>query len=382
MEGIRRDRRRVGLMLALGAGLISGLGLSACSNEAARSTAATPSLTVRVVRVEPRPLEETLEVTGSLVSSVAVDVKTQFAGRLVTLLKQEGDRVQKGELLAGLEETDARLALGQARATLDVAQATLDRARVAEEHARRELERAQNLLRSGGITDRDFQAAEMTARDTQAQVKLAEAQVEQARQAVAVAQKHLSDCRIVSPINGEVERKSYNPGGWVDGNALLYKLVDNSRLELETYVASSEIARLTEREKIRFSVAAFPEEEFTASVLTVSPAVQLLNRSVAVRAAVPNPDGKLKAGMFVKGRIILGVKPAAVVVPLEAVWRRVGQAPFVYVVEQNRARRREVKLGLEQPQSIEIAAGLKAGEVVVAEQNLELADGASVTARP
>ena len=65
-----------------------------------------------------------------------------------------------------------------------------------------------------------------------------------------------------------------------------------------------------------------------------------------------------------------------------AVWRRVGQASFVYVVEQDRARRREVKLGLEQPQAIEVAAGLKPGEVVVAEQNLELADGASVTARP
>jgi RND family efflux transporter MFP subunit len=337
---------------------------------------------VRVVRVEPQPLEEALDVTGSLVSSVAVDVKTQFAGRLSTLLKQEGDRVAKGELLAGLEETDARLALGQARATMDVTQATLDRARVGEEHARREQERAQNLLRSGGITDRDFQAAEVAARDARAQVKLAEAQVEQAQQAVAVAQKRLSDCRIVSPINGEVERKFYNPGGWVDGNVLLYKLVDNSRLELETNVASSEIARLAEGQKIRFSVGAFPEEEFSASILTISPAVQLQNRSVAVRAAVPNPGGKLKAGMFAKGRIIVGVKPAAVVVPLDAVWRRVGQASFVYVVEQDRARRREVKLGLEQPQAIEVAAGLKPGEVVVAEQNLELADGASVTARP
>jgi len=381
MEGIKRHRR-LGLMLALGAGLISALVLSACSNEAAKSTAAARSLTVRVVRVELQPLEEVLDVTGSLVSSVAVDVKTEFAGRLSTLLKQEGDRVAKGELLAGLEETDARLALGQARATLDVAQATLDRARVGEEHARREQERAQNLLRSGGITDRDFQAAEMTARDARAQVKLAEAQVEQARQAVAVAQKRLSDCRIVSPINGEVERKVYNPGGWVDGNVLLYKLVDNQRLELETNVASSEIARLAEGQKVRFSVAAFPEEEFAASLLTISPAVQLQNRSVAVRAAVPYPGGKLKAGMFVKGRIIIGVKPAAVVVPLDAVWRRVGQASFVYVVEQSRARRREVKLGIEQPQTIEIAAGLKAGEVVVAEQNLELADGVRVTPRP
>jgi RND family efflux transporter MFP subunit len=381
MGEIKRDRRRVGLMLALGAGLVSGLVLSACSNEAARSTVTASSLTVRIVQVEPRPLEEALDVTGTLVSSTAVEVRTQFAG-IFTLPKQEGDRVSKGELLAGQEETDARLALAQARATLGVAQATLDRAQVGEEHARRELERAQNLLRSGGITDRDFQAAEMTARDSRAQVKLAEAQVEQARQAVAVAQKRLSDCHIVSPINGEVERKFYNSGSWVDRNVLLYRLVDNQRLELQTNVASSEIARLAAGQKIRFTVAAFPEEEFSASILTISPAVQLQNRSVAVRAAVPNPGGKLKAGMFVKGGIIVGMKPAALVVPLDAVWRRVGQASFVYVLEQNRARRREVQLGLEQPQTIEVVAGLKPGEVVVAEQNLELADGVSVTSRP
>lgn len=376
------ERRRIVPATVLGAGLLGSLLLLfACSKDPAKP-AASASLAVRVVRVEPQPLEEALDITGSLVSSVAVEVKTEFAGRIVELLKQEGDKVRRGETLAQLDEANARLSLGQARATLEVAQATLDRARVAEEHARMEQERAQNLLRSGGITDRDFQAAQVAAQDARAQVKLAEAQVDQARQAVAVAQKHLSDCRIVSPINGEVERKFYNPGSWVDGNVLLYKLVDNQRLELETSVASSEIARLAKGEKIRFSVAAFPEEEFVANILTMSSAIQPQNRSLMLRASASNPTGKLKAGMFAKGRIVVGTKPSALVVPFAAIWRRTGQPPFVFVVEQNRARRRDVKLGLEQAQATEIAAGLKGGEIVVAEQNLELADGVSVTPRP
>lgn len=362
------------------AAICSLLLLPSCSNEEAKtaSSAAAP-LALRVLRVEARPLDETVEITGSLVSSVAVDVKTEFAGRLSEMLRQEGDRVHKGETLAELDEANARLALGQARAALEVAQAALARSRLGEDHAHREFERAQNLLRSGGITDRDLQAAETSARDASAQVKLAEAQVEQARQTAAVAQKHLSDCRMVSPIEGEVERKFLNPGAWVDANILLYRLVDNQRLELETSVASDEIARLAQGQKVRFSVAAFPGEEFLATVRTISPAVQLQNRSVMVRAAVPNPQGRLKAGMFVKGRVITGTNPAAVAVPPEAVWRRVGQPPFVYVVEQNRARRREVKLGLEQTQAYEIVAGLRAGDTVVVEQNLELADGVSVT---
>ncbi len=380
MAEIKHPRFRVVPVLALGGGLLSALLLAACSKEAAKPTAA-PSLAVRVVRIQPRPLEEALDITGSLVSATAVDVKTRFAGRLVTLLKQQGDRVQKGELLAGLEETDARLALNQARATLDVAQASFDRAQVGEDHARRELDRAQNLLRSGGITDRDFQAAEMTARDARAQVKLAGAQVEQARQAVAVAQKRLSDCRIVSPINGEVDRKLYNPGGWVDVNALLYKLVDNQRLELETYVASSDLGPVRSGQKVRFSVAAYAGETFEATITHISAAVDVMNRSEPLRAAVPNPTRKLKAGMFVKGRIITGIKPSAIVVPVDAVWRRSGQAAYIYVVVNNEAKKREVKTGQEDADSIEITSGLARGETVVAEQNLELAEGVKVAPR-
>jgi RND family efflux transporter MFP subunit len=380
MAEIKHPRFRVVPALALGGGLLSALLLAACSKEAAKPTAA-PSLAVRVVRIQPRPLEEALDITGSLVSATAVDVKTRFAGRLVTLLKQQGDRVQKGELLAGLEETDARLALNQARATLDVAQASFDRAQVGEDHARRELDRAQNLLRSGGITDRDFQAAEMTARDARAQVKLAGAQVEQARQAVAVAQKRLSDCRIVSPINGEVDRKLYNPGGWVDVNTLLYKLVDNQRLELETYVASSELGPVRSGQKVRFSVAAYAGETFEATITHISAAVDVMNRSEPLRAAVPNPTRKLKAGMFVKGRIITGIKPSAIVIPVDAVWRRSGQAAYIYVVVNNEAKKREVKTGQEDADSIEITSGLARGETVVAEQNLELAEGVKVAPR-
>lgn len=378
---ILQHRRSLAATLALA--LLSLLLLAACTSDPARPAAtATASLAVRVVRVEARPLELGVDVTGSLVSSVAVDVKTEFAGRLISLLKQEGDRVSRGELVAQMEEVSAKLSVGQARATLEVAQATLDRVKVAEEHARRELDRAQNLLKSGGITDRDFQAAETAARDAQAQVNLAQAQVEQARQTTAQAEKHLNDCRILSPISGEVERKFVNPGSWLDGNALVYHLVDNQRLELETYVASTELAPLTKGQKIRFTVAAFPDQEFDASVLAISPAVQLQNRSVLVRAAVPNPSGRLKGGMFAKGRIITGTRPSTVVIPADAVWRRAGQPSYVYLVDQNRARRREVKLGLEQPQGFEIASGLNDGEVVVAEQNLELADGVNLTPRP
>ena len=356
------------------------LGAVSCSREAAK-TAAPPPLAVRVARVESRPMEITLDVTGSLVSSVAVDVKTEFAGRIVSMLKQAGDRVAQGELLAQIDDANARLSLGQARASLEVAQAAQERAQVGAEHARTEFERSQNLLKTGGITDRDLQAAQMAQRDAQAQVKVAEAQVEQARQSAALAEKRLRDCRIISPISGEVDRKALNPGGWVDGNVLLYRLVDNQRLELDTFVASSDLASVKTGQALRFTVAAYPGENFEAKLISISAAVDMLNRSAPVRAAVPNPNGKLKAGMFIKGRIITGVVAQAMVIAPEALWRRAGQAPYVYVVEGNQARKREVKLGREEPAGLEITDGLRGGETVVLEQNLELAEGVTLAPR-
>ena len=353
--------------------------VSGCSKQDPKPAAAQ-ELNVKTIQLEPRALEEFVDVTGSLVSSVAVDVKTEFAGRIIALRKQEGEPVSQGELLAQLEDTNARLLVGQARANLEVAQAALDRARVAEEHAKTEQERAQNLLQSGGITDKDLLAAQVASRDARALVKLGEAQAEQAKQALAIAQKHLSDCRIISPIAGTVERKPLNPGSYVDAMVVVYRLVDNQRLQLESLVASSDIERIAKGQVIRFGVAAFPGEEFTATILTISSGIQTQNRSLPVRAAVPNPSGKLKAGMFAKGQIVVGRKLNALVVPSNAVWRRTGEPPFVYVVEQNQARKREVRLGLEQSNSVEVTQGLKPGEWVVAEQSLELAEGVRIAA--
>lgn len=369
--------RALGVAVFFAATLMS----AACSRQAAPPVEAAAAVSVRAVRLEPQPLEEYLEITGSLVSPAAVDIKTKVAGRVMRLLKEEGQPVRAGELLAQMEETDARLALDQARANLDVAAAALERARVGEAHARAERQRAEHLKQSGGITDRDYDAAENAARDAAAQVKLAEAQVEQARRAVAIADRYLEDCRLVSPAAGEIERKYLTPGNYVDGMTLVYRVVDNRRLELEAFVASAEVARVERGQEIRFGVQSFPGEEFEARIRAISAAVQPNSRTLMIRAEVPNPTGRLKVGLFVEGRLLTGVKPGAFVVPASAVWRRVGQPPFVFVVEGDMARRRDVKLGIENTERIEIVEGLATGETVLAEQTLELADGVRVAPR-
>lgn len=367
--------------LILNSSLIGLFLLSGCASKSQAVTAkseAAPPLPVRTVTLQAKPLEHRVDVTGTLISTVAVDIKTEVQGRLMSLLKEEGDFVQKGELIAQQNEENPKLGLQQAEANLETAVAALDRVKVMEEHARIEDERAQNLLKSGGITDREFQAAQVALNDAKAQRRLAEAQIEQARQAVAIAKKRLNDCRVYSPIGGEIERKYLNAGSYVDGNALLYHVVDNQRLELEMFVSANDLGRIKEGQVVRFSVPSYPSEAFEARIKTINPAVQAVSRSISVRAVVSNTARKLKAGMFARGRIVTGIQPDGYMVPANAVWRRANQAPFVYVVEEGTAHKREVTLGLEQPEGVEIISGLKPGDQIVTEQYMELADGSKV----
>ncbi len=353
--------------------------LSGCSRATvtAKSEAAPP-LPVKTVTLQSKPLEHRVDVTGTLISTVAVDIKTEVQGRLMSVLKEEGDFVQKGELVALQNEANPKLGLQQAEANLETAVAALERVKVMEEHARIEDDRAQNLVKSGGITDRDFQAAQMALNDAKAQRRLAEAQIAQARQAVAISQKRLDDCRVYSPISGEIERKYLNQGSYVDVNALLYHVVDNQRLELEIFVSSNDLGRIRDGQLVRFSVPSYPSEAFEARIKTINPAVQAASRSISVRAVVPNTGRKLKAGMFARGWIVTGIQRDGYMVPANAVWRRANQAPFVFVIEQGIAHKREVTIGLEQPEGIEITQGLKPGDQIVTEQYIELADGSRV----
>ena len=334
---------------------------------------------MRVLRAEVRDVESSIPITGSLLSTVQVDVKTEQPGRLVEAPPREGEWVTRGQVLARLDDTNYRLAQQQARAAVAVAEAGLERARVALQHADRELERARNVQASGGITVKDFQAAEWAARDARAQLRLAEAQLEQARQVLALAEKRLRDCLIRAPISGEVQAHLQNAGIYLDTFATLVRLVDNLQMELEATVPSHELARLRPGQEVRFAVDAFAGETFTGRLLKLAPALTEQSRSIKVRVGVPNPNRRLKAGMFVRGSIRTGVRRNALLLPLAAVLRAADPTGgTVLVVEGGTVRRREVELGLEQGGGVEIVRGLAAADDVVAEPQVAPPEGQPV----
>jgi hypothetical protein len=135
------------------------------AEDATRVHAAAPvAVTAAVVTVSSEPFHAMVPVTGTLISRARVEVKAEVIERVTRFDKEEGAHVEVGEAVAWVNGENYQLALRQAETGVKVAEAALERAKLAESRSRSELEPAGNLLKSGGITDKDLKAARVRLR--------------------------------------------------------------------------------------------------------------------------------------------------------------------------------------------------------------------------
>lgn len=337
-------------------------------------------LAVKAAPVQLREWIETVPISGSLRTLSTVDVMPEVGGRLIAVYFQEGDRVRKDQLLAEIDPVNYRLAYDQAAAALSVAQAGVERARISAEHARTEQERADNLLRSGGITQKDHQAAVTGIKDAESQVRLAEAQCEQARAALAIAAKALKDCKIHAPAQGQVQKKSFDKGSLLAPGVSLCTLVDNSRLELECVVPSYQLAAVRLGQLAYFTTPTWGERPFQGAVSAVNPEIESDSRAVKLKLKISNSGGELRSGMYARGMITTRRLDKVPVIPRDAlIPEEEGSGTAgVYVVEEGKAHRVDVEVGGTQQEFVWIRKGLTGGEIVITEIGPSLKEGMPV----
>ncbi len=265
----------------------------------AAASAPDPELEVKAVQVKAEDWTVSVPISGNLRSKSIVEIKAEVSGRVTETHFEEGDLVRKDQLVAAIDPANYQLAVNQANAALAVVEAGLVRARVSLDHAQREKERADNLLKSGGITEKDRQAAATAVKEAEAQVHLSEAQCEQARSVISIAQKALTDCRIFAPADGRVQRKFLDKGSLVGPGSSLYSIVDNTLLELESPLPAARLSEIRLGQRAVFTTPTFGERRFSGVVSAINPIVESDNRSVKVDVRVENPGGELLSGMFV-----------------------------------------------------------------------------------
>jgi len=348
--------------------LAIALGLTAaCSKqqpEAAAAPGNTRAVFVRTAAVEQRQILDEVVVTGTIKPQAQVQVVSEISARLLRLNKDEGAWVKKGEVIAVLDATDARLAADRANAAVAVAEAN-------RAHALTERERASNLLKTGGITDKDHLAANVA-------LQVAEASLAQVKAEAAIAMQNVSRCQIRAPFSGRVAKRLVDAGTMLAPGTPVLQLVDNSTLEFRASVPSTEISRVKPGAPVAITVDALPGATLRGQVTRILPLVEERSRSFEVVARV-SESNDLVSGLFARGRIRVREIPDALVVPPSSLvhdGQSAGKAN-IFVIEQGKADVRAVEIGVEGADAVQIR-GLRPGTTIVVDPPTTLASGAPV----
>jgi len=340
---------------------------SACSGRTAAEpiVATEQKLPVRTSTVETRDLTETLTLTGSLEPRAQVPVVAEVAARLMRVLKDEGDRVAQGAVIAVLDDTDFRLARDRAKAALDLAEAN-------RAHARAEEDRAASLLKTGGITDKDRLAAQLA-------VQVAEASSSQARTELAIAEQQLARTQVRAPLAGRIASRVGDAGTMLAVGSPIFEIVDDAVFEFRASVASSDFARVRVGEEVKVTVDALPGFSATGKVTRIAPVVDPRSRSFEVVVRIPGSP-QLVSGLFARADIHVRDVPGGLTVPPAALVRDGGDPARAqaFVVIDGKAERRDVTVGVERSDAVQVTSGLRAGEVVVVDPPAALGPGTPV----
>jgi RND family efflux transporter MFP subunit len=282
---------------------------------------------------------------------------------------REGETVRAGQTIARFDTADLEAKLTDRMGALESSRAQL---------ALAEKTRAQNLalLKQNFISQTAYDSAESNLSVSQGTLKSNEAQVQLARNA-------LRDAVVTAPLSGTVAKRHVQPGEKVPFDAPLVTIVDLTQMEVQAMVPANDIPELNVGMKATLAIDGFGERRFTGTIDRINPTTEAGTRAILVFIHVPNPDGALRGGMFVTGRVTLAAGAPVPTLPAIAVRTEAGQN-FVWTIEHGKLARRLITVGRRDDSAglVEIKTTLPSGVPILAApfDNLKIGLPAAVRA--
>lgn len=299
---------------------------------------------VRTIATGPR-------ISGSLEPRRAAVVRARVGGEVLTVEAELGERVAEGQVLATLESralrnaaTAARVGVASARAELAV--------------ATQEAERAERLAAAGALAPRELDLARTG-------VTAARARLGEARARLAAAAEQLDAATVRAPMDGVVSRREIGQGDVIAPGALLYEVIDPSSMRLEASVNSAQLPDLGLGTPVEFTVRGYPDQTFTGRIERIAPAADPVTRQLPILVDLPNPGGRLVAGLFAEGAVA-SVRRETLVVPADAVDEE-RLRPTVAAIRGGRVEEVPVEVGIRDERNgrVEIRTGLVPGDLLL-----------------
>jgi len=303
---------------------------------------------VRATAVQSIRFVDRIDAVGTALANEQVTLAAPVTERIVKLNFDDGEYIGKGQVVAILATATENAQLAEAGA----------RAR----EARQQLDRINALKARGFATNSAVDAQTALAGQ-------ANAQAGEARASIA-------DRVIRAPFSGWVSLRNISAGAVVTAGTEIAQISDISKIKLDFAVPETLLAQIAPGQTIDARAAAWPDQPFRGTIATIDPVLNPQTRAVTVRAILANTDRKLKPGMLLTVTIEAQARTSAAVPELSVVGE--GDQSFVYVIENDTAKRLPVRTGLHQNGMVEILDGLKPGQRVVTEGVVKLTNGQKV----
>ncbi len=295
---------------------------------------------VEVGRVSRQDIKDIAEYTGTLRARSEFTLAPRVSGRIRSLRVDIGDTVEKGDIVAELDDEEFALEVDEARAALDVARAELEDAEARRDVREREFERLERLREQGVVSEEEYDVGASEAAAARANVRVQNSVVAQRQAALRAAEVRREYTRIRAEWNGEggsdvryVGERHVDEGANISSNDPIISLLDMDALRGVTFVADRDFARMRPGQSVEVQSDAWPGETFPGEVRRISPQLQEDTRQARVEVDVPNEEGRLNPGFFVTMRITVEELEDARVIPLDALTRHGGERG-VFLVEE------------------------------------------------
>lgn len=332
-----------------------------------------------------------LDATGYIVARREATVSSKVTGKLAESPIEEGDRVTAGQLLARLDDSDAKAQLHLAQTQITEAKAGIADLDAQLQEAQRDLKRQLELKARGATAEQNLDNARTKVARLRAQLEAQRARIGVAEAQLHVAQVNFNDTFIRAPFAGIIVNKTAQPGEIVSpisaGGGFtrtgICTIVDMSSREIEVDVNEAYLNRVKPGQPVEAVLDAYPQWKIPGEVIAIIPTADRSKATVKVRIAIKQLEPRILPEMGVRVSFLnehsarSGPPLQGVVVPATAIVQRGGRE-VVFVVEHERAHKRAVTIGQSYEDLRQIGSGLKAGERVVRNPTAELTDGISV----
>jgi membrane fusion protein, multidrug efflux system len=347
------------LMLAIGFGLYSFQKFKEQMIGGFIAKMAPPPAPVAAIAAKLEAMPRYLEGIGTLVAVHQVTIAPEVGGRVTQIMFEAGARVKAGDPLVQIYDAPDRADLANSQAAEHNAEVNLERARA--------------------LASKEFGSKQ--AVDQQQML------LDQARAGIAHATAVITQKLVRAPFAGELGIRQINLGQYLNPGNAIVTLTDLDTIFVDFTLPEQASGQIAVGQEVDIDTDAFPGQKFAGKLTTIEPQVDPQTRAIKLEATVPNPDHKLRPGMFAKARVVLPPQADVVTVPETAV-EYTPYGTSVYIIREDgkgadgkpkyKAAQSFVTLGERRDGKIAVTSGLKAGELVASSGQLKIINGAPV----